>query len=89
MACRIGQSLKHAWSDGQLLLRMRRGTLQEVEEVVTRARMFQYKPDGEVTLMTFQAEGGVPVTAFQDPLLYPHHTKFLAPGAQGALFCMP
>ena len=26
-------------------LRARRGTLQEVGEVMTRARMFQYKPD--------------------------------------------
>jgi hypothetical protein len=58
----------------------RRGTLQEVEEVVTRARMWQYKPDGDVTLMTYQAQGGVPVTTFQDPIHYPHGTKFLAPG---------
>ena len=48
--------------------------------MVTRARMFQYKPDGEVTLMTFQDALGTPITPFQDPLHYPHGTGFLAPG---------
>lgn len=49
--------------------------------MVTRARMFQYKPDGEVTFMTFQDAVGTPITPFQDPLHYPHGTAFLAPGA--------
>ncbi len=57
-----------------------RGTLQEVEEVLTRSRMFQFKPDGDVTLMAVQDAKGIPITTFQDPLHYPHHTKFLAPG---------
>ena len=48
--------------------------------MVTRARMFQYKPDGEVTIMTFQDAVGTPITPFQDPLHYPHGTGFLAPG---------
>ncbi len=57
-----------------------RGTLQEVEEVLTRARMFQYKPDGDVTFMAVQDAKGIPISTFQDPLHYPHNTKFLAPG---------
>ncbi len=60
--------------------RRNRGTLEEVEEIVTKARMFEYKPDGDVTLMTVQDAAGIPITTFQDPLHYPHHTKFLAPG---------
>lgn len=59
-----------------------RGTLQEVDEVLTRARMFQFKPDGDVTLMTYQDAAGLPISTFQDPLHYPHHTKFLAPGLE-------
>ena len=30
---------------------MCRGVLQELDSVVTRTRMFQYKPDGEVTFI--------------------------------------
>ena len=58
-----------------------RGTVQEVDEILTKARMFQFKPDGDVTFMTFQDAQGKPITTFQDPLHYPHNTKFLAPGA--------
>ena len=57
-----------------------RGTVQEVDEILTKARMFQFKPDGDVTFMTFQDAQGKPITTFQDPLHYPHNTKFLAPG---------
>ena len=49
-----------------------RGTVQEVDEILTKARMFQYKPDGDVTFMTFQDAHGMPITTFQDPLHYPH-----------------
>lgn len=49
--------------------------------MLTRSRMFQFKPDGDVTLMTVQDAKGIPISTFQDPLHYPHHTKFLAPGA--------
>ena len=55
--------------------------MQEVDEILTKARMFQFKPDGDVTFMTFQDAQGLPITTFQDPLHYPHNTKFLAPGA--------
>ena len=55
--------------------------MQEVDEILTKARMFQFKPDGDVTFMTFQDAQGKPITTFQDPLHYPHNTKFLAPGA--------
>lgn len=59
-----------------------RGLLQEMESVVTRARMFRHKPDGDVTFMKLKDKNGVPVPVFQDPLHYPHGTKFLAPGRQ-------
>ena len=58
-----------------------RGTVQELGSVLTRARMWRYKPDGDVTYMTAQDEYGTPVPTWQDPLHYPHDTKFLAPGA--------
>lgn len=63
-----------------MLRRRRRGTVQEVDEVLTKARMFQHKPDGDVTFMTFQDAQSTPITTFQDPLHYPHNTQFLAPG---------
>ncbi|BDA41949.1 probable phosphatidylinositol 4-phosphate 5-kinase 8 at N-terminal half [Coccomyxa sp. Obi] len=65
------------------------GTLQEVEEVLTRARMFQYKPDGDVTFMAVQDAKGIPISTFQDPLHYPHNTKFLAPGPLGQCHPIP
>ena len=58
-----------------------RGTVQEVDEVLTKARMFQHKPDGDVIFHTYQDARGTPISTFQDPLHYPHGTKFLAPGA--------
>ncbi len=57
-----------------------RGTEEEVEEVVAKVRMFEFKPDGDVTFMMVQDEQGFPAPVFQDPLHYPHGTKFLAPG---------
>lgn len=51
-----------------------------MESVVTRARMFKHKPDGDVTFMKLRDKNGVPVPVFQDPMHYPHNTKFLAPG---------
>ena len=37
-----------------------RGVLQELDSVVTRARMFQYKPDGEVTFRMAQVPHAEP-----------------------------
>lgn len=54
--------------------------MRELDSVVTRARMFQHKPDGQVTIMMLQDTHGIPVPTMQDPLHYPHGTKFLAPG---------
>ena len=54
--------------------------MQELDSVVTRARMFQHKPDGQVTIMMLQDSHGVPASTMQDPMHYPHGTKFLAPG---------
>lgn len=48
--------------------------------MVTRARMFQYKPDGEVTFRMAQDAVGLPAPLMQDPIHYPHGTKFMAPG---------
>ena len=59
----------------------RRGVLEELDSAVTRARMFQYKPDGEVTIRMAQAAHGLPAALMQDPIHYPHNTGYLAPGA--------
>lgn len=56
-----------------------------MESVVTRARMFKHKPDGDVTHMTLRDKRGTPVPVFQDPVHYPHGTKFLAPGTAQAI----
>lgn len=58
-----------------------RGTVDEAKEVVAKARMWRWKPDGEVTLRFAQDAQGAPVPLMQDPLHYPHGTKFMAPGA--------
>jgi len=39
--------------------------LQELESVVTRARHFQFKPDGEVTFMMAQDAVGLPAPVMQ------------------------
>ena len=51
--------------------------------MVTRTRMFQYKPDGEVTFRMAQDAVGLPAPLMQDPIHYPHGTKFMAPGVRG------
>ena len=51
-----------------------------MESVVTKARMFQHKPDGDATHVRLRDKSGTPVAVFQDPMHYPHGTKFLAPG---------
>jgi hypothetical protein len=55
-------------------------TVDEAKEVVTKARMWRWKPDGEVTLRYAQDAQGSPLPLMQDPLHYPHGTKFMAPG---------
>eukprot|EP00887_Chlorella_sp_A99_P002543 scaffold6.g2543.t1 len=42
-----------------------RGTLEEVDSVVAKARMFQHKPDGEVTLRFAQDASGAPAPLMQ------------------------
>ena len=42
-----------------------RGVLQEMESVVTRARHFQFKPDGDVTFMMAQDAVGLPAPLMQ------------------------
>ncbi|KAA6416704.1 MAG: hypothetical protein FRX49_13315 [Trebouxia sp. A1-2] len=66
-----------------------KGVLQELESVVTRARHFQFKPDGEVTFMMAQDAVGLPAPLMQDPMHYPHGTKFMAPGPMGQCFPIP
>lgn len=51
-----------------------------MESVVTKSRMFQHKPDGDVTHVARRDKEGKPIPTFQDPLHYPHGTMFLAPG---------
>jgi hypothetical protein len=65
------------------------GTVEEVEGVVARARMFQYKPDGAVATAASQDDSGAPAPLMQDPLHYPHGTKFAAPGPLGQCFALP
>jgi hypothetical protein len=45
--------------------------------------MWRWKPDGEVTLRYAQDAQGSPLPLMQDPLHYPHGTKFMAPGEAG------
>ncbi|GMH35111.1 hypothetical protein BSKO_02979 [Bryopsis sp. KO-2023] len=66
-----------------------KGTLEELESVLTQVRMFRYKPEGEVSTFTAQDASGKPVEPLQDPLLYPHGTKYLAPGPAGQCFPVP
>jgi hypothetical protein len=66
-----------------------RGTLQEVAAAVAGARMFQNKPDGEVSARMAQDANGAPAPAMQDPLHYPHGTAFLAPGPLGQCHGVP
>jgi hypothetical protein len=56
-------------------LTRRSGTLDEAEEIVARARMWRWKPYGEVTIRFAQDAHGAPVELMQDPLHYPHGTK--------------
>jgi hypothetical protein len=60
--------------------------LQEMESVLTKARMFKDKPDGDVTHINRRDKNGVPIPVFQDPMHYPHQTMFLAPGKPACLW---
>ena len=48
--------------------------------MLSESRMFQYKPDGEVTFRTAQDAQGLPAPVMQDPMHYPHATGYMAPG---------
>jgi len=65
------------------------GTVEEAGEVVARARQWRWKPYGEVTLRYANDARGAPVETMQDPLHYPHGTKFLAPGPLGQCHPLP
>ena len=66
-----------------------RGVVQEVNEVVHKARMFQFKPDGDATTYFAQDANGLPAPLMQDPMHYPHGTAFLAPGPAGQCHPVP
>lgn len=67
-----------------------RGTVEEVNSVTLRTRMFQYKPEGDVLNMFHSAsQTGVPATILNDPLYYPPGTEFLKPGPAGQLGAVP
>ena len=66
-----------------------KGTLQEVVDVLSKVRMFQNKPDGEVMFRFAQDANGLPAPVMQDPLHYPHGTGFLAPGPMGQCHPIP
>ncbi|QDZ23721.1 hypothetical protein HOP50_11g62610 [Chloropicon primus] len=65
------------------------GVLEELDSVVQRSRMFQHKPDGEVALRYLQDGRGTPAPVQQDPLFYPHGTKWMAPGPVGQTYALP
>jgi len=66
-----------------------KGTIQEVDEVVNKVKMFQYKPDGEVTIRFARDAKGFPAPLMQDPVHYPHGSSFLAPGPLGLCHGVP
>lgn len=104
------------------------GTVDEAEEIVARARMWRWKPYGEVraraergarrvvccacgssspsthlpthpptrpppwlqvTLRYAQDGRGQPIDLMQEPLHYPHGTKWMAPGPLGQVHPLP
>lgn len=65
------------------------GTLDEAQDIVARARMWRWKPWGEVSLRRLQDAQGTPVELMQDPLHYPFGTKFMAPGPAGQVHPVP
>jgi len=65
------------------------GVLEELDSVVQRSRMFQHKPDGDVSLRYLQDGRGTPAPVQQDPLFYPHGTKWMAPGPVGQTYALP
>jgi hypothetical protein len=65
------------------------GTVEEAGEIVAKARQWRWKPYGEVTLRFSNDARGAPIETMQDPLHYPHGTKFLAPGPLGQCHPIP
>ena len=65
------------------------GTVEEAVEIASKARQWRWKPYGEVTLRFANDARGAPVETLQDPLHYPHGTKFLAPGPLGQCHPIP
>eukprot|EP00210_Caulerpa_lentillifera_P001035 g998.t1 len=66
-----------------------KGTLEEIDSLLTHVRMFKWKPDGEVTFLFAQDGNGMPLNLMQDPLHYPYGTKFMAPGPLGQCHDVP
>ena len=64
-------------------------TVDETEDIAARAALFTYKPGGSVATMAAHDASGLPAPVMQDPLHYPHGTKFLAPGPLGQCFALP
>lgn len=56
---------------------------------MNKVRMFQFKPDGEVTMRFSQDAQGFPAPLMQDPIHYPHGSAFLAPGPLGLCHPIP
>lgn len=56
-----------------------------MNSVLTRVRMFRYKPDGDQSLSRSVDANGFPTQLMQDPIHYPHGTKFMAPGVHPTL----
>ncbi|MEW5318160.1 MAG: hypothetical protein WDW38_009405 [Sanguina aurantia] len=65
------------------------GTVEEARQIVNRARLWRWKPYGEATIQKLQDGNGAPVNTMQDPIHYPHGTKFMAPGPMGQCHPLP
>jgi len=63
-----------------------KGTLCELKNILTKVRMFQYKPGSFVYKDKYSNFSFI---SFQDPHNFPFNTTFLAPGPIGQCFSVP
>jgi hypothetical protein len=66
-----------------------RGTITEVNNILYKARMFLWKPDGVTTLLKLSSKHSLPMKMIQDPCNYDGIIGFLAPGPLGNCYSLP
>jgi len=64
-----------------------KGVLCELKNVIAETRMFQFKP--MTSYISPYSNNNLTFLDFQNPILYPFNTKFLAPGPTGQCFSIP